>query len=1012
MSRRTLYLIDGHAQIYRAYYAPFGNLTAPTGEPTRATHVFLQMLFGILYDRRPDYLAMTMDCADETVFRVQIDSTYKQNRQPPPEDLPPQMDRIVSILQAVGIPILRLQGFEADDILATLCHRLTGEDVDVYLVSRDKDLDQLLADRVRLYDPGKDRVIAVADMVEEKGYGPAQAVEAQMLMGDSTDNVRGVPGVGPKKAAQLLQKYGCVAEILAHADELTPKLRENILAFRERAETVRRLVTLRKDVPIGFDLADAAVSRFDLAAAIPILDELGLNRLLDRISNQTRARESSANRPSPTPRTADPTAHSSETPAGRPSAAASPAGQKTRSRQAAATGPSLFAEDAEQAVQPDSAPAAGSAPTAQADGETARQDQEASRSGGQVAMGLFPDRAAAPAPGTQEGQSTLIDVTQSPGRYELVDTIEALDGLARKLAAVPVFAFDTETTGLVPATADLVGLSFSWESGRGYYVPVRGVGRTVPVEAVRERIGPVLADPGVRKCGQNVKYDLVVLKSAGMAVAGVDFDTMIASFVLDSSRRSHSLDALSTELLRYRPIPAHELIGKGKKQTTFDQLPTDRVCQYAAEDADVAWRLRRVLERQMTDPELTALFRDLEMPLAEVLADVESRGVAVDTELLAGLSNRLADRLRELEHEIHVAAGRPFNIQSTKQLAEVLFDERGMRSVKRTKTTRSTDAEVLETLAAETTDPIPRLVLEHREFSKLKSTYVDALPEMVSPRTGRIHPSFHQTGAVTGRLSCSEPNLQNIPIRTDLGAHVRRAFVPGRPGWRLLKADYSQIELRVLAHFCRDEVLGRAFREDRDIHAFVAAQIEGVPLEQVTKQQRARAKTVNFGIVYGQSAFGLSRQTGMPVSEAKRFIERYFNRYPRIRGFLDQCVADARRCGFVKTIMGRRRAIPDINSRNQTARQAAERFAANTVIQGSAADLIKKAMIDIHREVVAGRRPCEMLIQVHDELVFELPAEAVEEEARMIASRMSGALPLDVPIKVDVASGPNWLDVQ
>ncbi len=486
---------------------------------------------------------------------------------------------------------------------------------------------------------------------------------------------------------------------------------------------------------------------------------------------------------------------------------------------------------------------------------------------------------------------------------------------------------------------------------------------------------------------------------------------MIASFVLDATRRSHGIDGLALDLLKYRKIATRELIGSGKKQKTFAELPTDVTCQYACEDADIAWRLCRKLESQLTDADLLKLYREVELPLLGVLAEMELRGVAIDTDLLAKLSGTMTDRLAELEHEIHKQAGRPFNINSTKQLAEVLFDERGLRVVKKTKTTRSTDAEVLATLAAETNDPIPTLVLEHRELAKLKGTYVDALPELVCDRTGRLHPSFHQTGAVTGRLSCSDPNLQNIPIRTELGAQIRRAFVPGDADSVLIKADYSQIELRVLAHFSEDPTLCAAFEEDRDIHAFVAAQLAGVSIDEVTKQQRGRAKTVNFGIVYGQSAFGLSRQTGMPMGEAKAFIERYFERYPRIRGFLDECVAHARRYGHVKTILGRRREIADINSRNQTARNAAERFAANTVIQGSAADLIKVAMVNIHRRIRRENRPSRMLIQVHDELVFETPKCAVAEESAMIAEEMSRAIPLRVPVKVDVAHGPNWLDL-
>lgn len=923
MTRKTLYLIDGHAQIYRAYYAPFAPLTSPGGEPTRAVHVFIQMLLNLLRDRKPDYLVMVMDVSDKTVFRVQIDPQYKANREASPEDLGPQIERIVSILQAMKVPILRREGFEADDLMATLCRRHASEDLDVVLVSKDKDLDQLLGDHVRMYDPHKDRDIDVATMITEKGYGPDQAVEAQMLMGDSTDNIQGVPGVGPKKAAQLLQKYDSVENTIAHADELSPKLRENILAFKDRAETVRQLVTLRNDVEFKFNLDNAGTQTFDPGAAAAILAELGLKRLLERVR---------------------PEAH-------------------------------------------------------QASNGTAVQ----------------PEAASAVSEAAQSGEPTLFDhvaQTRTETHYELTDTEDALAALAKKLGQTKAFAFDTETTGLVAADALLVGLSFSFESGTGCYVPVRGVGNTVDEDAVRKRLGPVFADASIRKCGQNLKYDVVVLKMIGIEVCGIDFDSMIASFMLDPYRRSHGINFLAEELLHYRKITTQELIGKGKKQTTFDRLPTDRVCDYAAEDADIAWRLRLILEKQLVDPEIRSLFSDIEIPLLEVLAQMEYDGVAIDTELLAQISGQMADRLVKLEHQIHDAAGRPFNINSTKQLSEVLFDELGLRVVKRTKTSRSTDAAVLETLANESNHPLPRLVLEHRELTKLKGTYVDSLPEMVSERTGRIHPSFHQTAAVTGRLSCSDPNLQNIPIRTEVGAQIRRAFVPGDKNNILLKADYSQIELRVLAHFSGDAALKEAFENDRDIHAFVAAQIAGITLEEVTKEQRSRAKAVNFGIVYGQSPFGLSKQTGMALSEARQFIENYFRRYPQIRGFLDSCIQHARRYGYVKTMLGRRRPIRDINSRNQTARNAAERFAVNTVVQGTAAELIKRAMVNIHRRIVDEDRPSKMLIQVHDELVFEVPKKHIQEEAEMIGREMSLAIELDVPVKVDLAIGPNWLDTE
>ncbi|MEE8170440.1 MAG: DNA polymerase I [Phycisphaerae bacterium] len=956
MARKTFYLIDGHAQIYRAYYAPFRNLTAPSGEPTRATHVFCQMLLNLLRDRKPDYLALVLDVSDETVFRKEIDETYKANRDPPPEDLGPQIERIVQIVSALGVPILRRPGFEADDILATLCARHAGRDADIYLVSMDKDLEQLLRDGVCLYDPGKDAVIDAASHEQAKGYPAAKAVEAQMLMGDSVDNIVGAKGVGPKKAAELLTKYGDVAGVIAHADELTPKVRENIRAFAKRAEQVRTLVTLRVDVPVEFELASAATDRLRGTAARAIFEELTFRRLTEQLD-------------------------------------------------------ALFGRSA------------GAGPS------TGSRLVSLSNHGPSTGSGAGgADESAGTLFAGQPAESEA-DARMQRGDYQLVDDDAALAALAKQLAALKEFAFDTETTSLTPVDADLVGLSFAWESGKAFYVAVGGIGRTVSMDAVHATLGPIFADPSIGKCGQNLKYDLGVLATAGLDVRNIRFDTMLASFVLDSSRRSHGIDALAMGLLGIHKIKTTELIGKGKDQIRFDQLETRRVCPYACEDADVAWRLKELFEPQLGQRGLDRLFYDLEMPLVEVLARMETYGVALDTDLLARLSNEMAGRLKRLTDEIHAAAGgRAFNIDSTKQLAVVLFDELKLPVIKKTKTGRSTDAEVLRELCARTNHAVPRLVLEYRELSKLKGTYVDRLPEMISERTGRVHCSFHQTGAVTGRLSSSDPNLQNIPIRTETGAQIRRAFVPRAPGrdaddssrrgtkvggdeeWMLISADYSQIELRVLAHFSADENLSRAFREDRDIHAFVAAQVFGVPLDEVSKEQRGRAKTVNFGIIYGQTPFGLSRQTGMSVGEAREFIAGYFQKYPNIRKFIDQCVQHAARHGYVETLLGRRREIADIESRNPQARGLAERLAVNTVVQGTAADIIKRAMINIHARIQDEDRPLRMLIQVHDELVFETPRSRVRDDALMIRDEMAGAIPLSVPVRVDVAAGPNWLD--
>ena len=905
--KQTLYIIDGHAQIYRAYYAPFRDLTAPSGEPTKATYVFCSMLLSLIADRRPDYLAMAMDVPTDTLVRREVDSEYKAHRQPMPEDLPPQIDRITAIVAALGIPTLSVPRFEADDVMATIAHRARTDhpELDVYLVSRDKDLDQVLADGIYMYDPSKGEVINAVSLEATKGYTAAEAVEIQALTGDTTDNIKGVQGVGPKTAVKLIKKYATAEAVIAAANEQTPKLKANLHAFADKLAITRALVTLRTDVPVELDLPAWRFVGIDADAVRPIFTELGFTRLIDQI---------------------------------------------------------------------DRAGSGGAAPSA----------------------------TVVPADGL---------ATADGADYRLVDTVEALENLAVELRKAGSFAFDTETTALNPVAADLVGLSFSWQPRTGYYVPVRSaMGQTVDVAEVRRILGPVLADPTIVKCGQNVKYDMVVLRRAGFEVAGVDFDTLIASFLLDPTRRSHGLDALAEEELGYRTIKLVELIGRGKKQITIDQVDPAKVCEYAAEDADVTWQLRQMFEPRLTEGGFDALFAETEMPLVEVLAEMEINGVAIDTDHLATLSNGMADRLKDLTGCIHAEAGHEFNIDSTRQLAQVLFDEQGLRVVRKTKTARSTDADTLATLAAETNHPLPGVILQYRELTKLKNTYVDPLPEMVCPKTGRIHTSFNPTGAITGRLSSSDPNLQNIPIRSEQGREIRRAFVPGCDDHVLLTADYSQIELRVMAHFCQDDTLLTAFRKDQDIHTFVAAQIFGVELGEVTSDQRGRAKAVNFGIIYGQTAYGLSRTLGIPVGEADAFIRTYYLRYPGIQMFVDACVAKARKHGYVETILGRRRPIEEINSRNANRRAMGERLAVNTVIQGSAADLIKRAMIHLHHRIQDEHLPLRMLIQVHDELVFETPADAADRAADVVREEMIIAMKLDVPVKVDIGVGPNWLE--
>jgi DNA polymerase-1 len=932
---KSLYLIDGHSQIFRAYYAPFRPLTAPDGEPTKATYVFCQMLLNILRDRSPDYLAVAADVSDETVFRKQIDPQYKAHREPAPEDLPQQADRIFSILDTAKIPILRKEGYEADDIMATLVRRHANGGMHVYLVSRDKDLEQLLSDRVAMFDPMKDDVITPERLKEIKGWTPQQAIEAQILTGDSTDNVPGVPGIGPKTAAKLIEKYGSAVEVIRAADELTPRQRENVLAFAPNVETVRRLLTLDEHVPIDFELDRAACERFEWSAVRPIFEQLGFRRLLDQLPVQSRD--------------------------GR---GAEPQSDQSRDRQGAESRAAALSERVETHPAPDVRPLPAAERT-------------------------------------------------SRGEYRLVQTQSAFERFVRDLERQPTFAVDTETTALSPIDAELVGLSFSWGCGQGVYVPVRSaLGRVIPPGLLRERLGPLLADPKRMKVGHNIKFDMLVLHGAGLPVAGPLFDTMIAAFLLEPLQSSFRLEKLVAGAFGYRMTPIGDLIGRGRDPLQMDQIPLDTVAEYAGEDADYTWRLRELYEPRLKAAGVADLFFETEMPLVEVLAAMEHNGITLDADALSAMGRSMAERMDALREQVHALAGEAFNLDSPKQLSAVLFDEMGFRVVRRTKTARSTDAATLEALARETQHELPRRVLEYRELQKLASTYVDALPSYRSRRTGRIHTSYHQVGVVTGRLSSSEPNLQNIPVRTELGRQIRRAFVPRRAEERLIVADYSQIELRILAHFSQDEELLRAFNEDRDIHAFVAAQVNGVPLDTVTRDMRSRAKAVNFGIIYGQTAHGLAQSTGMSRSEAQEFISEYFRRYPKIRGFLDQCIEHARRHGYVTTILGRRRPIPQIDSRNRSLRAQAERLAINTVMQGSAADLIKVAMVRLHRSIRDQALPLRMLLQVHDELVCEGPADRAAELGEHIAEQMRTAMDLRVPLKVDVSIGRNWLEAK
>jgi DNA polymerase-1 len=891
---KTLYILDSHSHLYASYFA-IPNLTAPDGEPTGAVFGFVQAVLKILRDKRPDYLAAVYDGPEET-FRKKAFADYKLTRKPMPDDLVPQIGRSKEILRALGVRVVEMPGYEADDLVALFTEQARRDGCQVVIVSRDKDLMQLLGPGVVLFDTRKDQTLDEAWLMAEKGLRPEQVPDWLGLMGDASDNIPGVPGIGEKRAVALLQQYGSMDEILAHAGEIKGKMGENLRQYADQARMSRELATLKSDLPTDLTYTDLTVAEADRPRVAALFQRLAFKKLAEQF----------------------------ETPA-----------------------------------------------------EASRHEQ----------------------------------------RFECVADEASLKCLAAALAKAEAFAFDTELTGLDPLRDRLVGLSFSTGQGFGWYVPVMAPeGEAVlDLDTVRAVLGPVLRSRQSLKVAHNAKFDLAALGTAGLTVEGPLFDTMIASYLLDPGNRSHALDALAAEHLGYRAMPITDLIGEKKRgggQCTMDQVPLAQITYYAAEDAEMTWRLyERFNARFAAEADLRRLFDQVEMPLVRVLEKMERRGVAVDLNLLAELSETFGRRMEALREEIHRLAGRQFNIDSPKQLGEVLFHELGLKPVKKTKTGVSTDSFTLESLAA--VHPLPAKVLQYRTLAKLKGTYVDALPQLIHPTTGRIHASFNQAAVATGRLSSSDPNLQNIPVRSDEGRRIRAAFVPADPQRDvLLSADYSQVELRLLAHFSQDPFLLDAFARDLDIHAFVASEIFGVPQDQVTAEQRSRAKAVNFGLIYGKTAYGLSRDLGISVGEAQAFIDAYFARYTRVREFMDAVLERAMADGYVVTILGRRRPTPGVKFTDAKRWTNNERAAFNTVLQGSAADLIKVAMVAIDRRIDDEGRPSRMILQVHDELVFEVPKAAVEEEQAMIVEEMTSALKLNVPMKVDVATGPNWREAK
>jgi DNA polymerase-1 len=928
-----LFLVDGHALIYRAFFALLARpLRTSRGENTSAAWGVVNFLLRLQSKYRPDYLVWVLDAGDS--FRTQRYPAYKSTREKLDVELQADFDTAIeqvgALLAAFRIPVVAIEGYEADDVIGTLARREAGQGRQVVIVSGDKDFYQLIGPRIALLNPGRGGPAGVEEQwvdetnaAERLGIPPRQVVDYLALVGDSSDNVPGVKGIGGKGAVQLLQEYGDLETLLARAGDVPGKrAREALLQSADAARLSQELVTIKTDVPVPFELASAAIREPDSAALLKILAQLEFHTLARRM--------------------AEPSGGSS---------------------------PPLVVAPAAPADEP-----------------------------------------------AVTGSFTLECLS-------LIDDPARLGELARALRAAPIVALDTETSSLEPHDAELIGLSLAIEPGRAWYLPFghrpRGgeLAAPAPVANLPSITDPacaelvaVLEDPAVKKAGHNIKYDWQVLRRAGVELAGVEFDSMLASFVIDPGRRSHAIDTLSLDLLG-RPMREYsDLAGKGKAQIPIAEVAIAEAGLYCGADSATVLALRDLFAPRLAETALQPLLDGIEIPLVEVLVDMEWTGIAIDPPLFSRLSRELAADLQRLEAAIGEAAGGSLNPNSPRQLAGVLFERLQLPVLKKTKTGPSTDADVLEQLAA-LGHRVPQLLLEYRELQKLRSTYVDVLPQRVNRATGRIHTSFNQIGAATGRLSSVEPNLQNIPSRTPRGEEIRKGFVPA-PGWKFVVADYSQIELRLMAHLSDDPGFIEAFRKGEDIHRQTASLIFGVPLADVTPEMRGRAKTINFGTIYGQGPFALSRQLDISQDEAKAFIAEYFRRFAGVRAFLDRQVQIAREKGYVETLFGRRRYIPEIRDRNFNVRAFGERQAQNAPLQGSAADLIKIAMVRIHRALAEGNFAARLLLQVHDELVLEAPQDEVERVAALVQAYMEGAAELSVPLVVDVGVGDNWLDAK
>ena len=922
-----LILIDGSSYLFRAFHA-LPPLTNALGEPTGALYGVVSMLRAIL-QAKPDYLAFVCDAHGPT-FRNALYDQYKANRPPMPDDLRSQIEPMLTIVGALGFPILRESGVEADDVIGTLARQAEAEGIDVEISSGDKDFAQLVGPRITLANTMNHTVMDADGVMAKFGVRPDQIIDFLTLMGDSIDNVPGVPKCGPKTAAKWLASYDSLDGVLANADQIGGKIGESLREAIPHLPLSRELVTIKIDVPLPLRPTELALRPADDATLRELYTRYEFKSALNDL---------------------DMTA-----PAAPAVVGAHPVREKP----------------VDQAL-----------------------------SNGHRAQGALLRQA---------GEPQIPEAFSAPGEYELVTTWSQLEAWIEQLRHAELIAFDTETTSIDAMRADIVGLSFSVQLGKACYIPLShdypGAPKQLDRDEVLAALKPIFEDPTRPKLGQHAKYDINILSHYDIAVQGLQHDSMLESYVWNSTVTRHDMDSLAKKYLGYDTIKFSDVAGKGAKQILFSQVDLDTACRYAAEDADVTLRLHHALWPKLVSvPALQKVYEDIEIPLVPVLAEMERRGVLIDVSELRRQSQQLGKRMVELQQQAHQVAGHEFNLDSPKQLQAVLFDELGLTAKLKTPTGQpSTNEEALAAIAD--THELPALILEYRGLAKLRSTYTDKLSSIVNPRTGRVHTSYHQGSVATGRLSSSDPNLQNIPIRTEEGRRIRQAFV-APPGWVVLAADYSQVELRIMAHLSQDPGLLRAFHENGDVHRATAAEVFGLAPEDVSSNQRRAAKAINFGLMYGMSAFGLARQLGIDRTEASEYMARYFTRYPNVHAFMEATRAQAHRDGFVETIFGRRLYLENLTSRNHALRQGAERAAVNAPMQGSAADIIKRAMITV-AAWLAERDDAHMLMQVHDELVFEVRADAVAVVRDAVVERMSGAAQLAVPLLVGVGVGANW----